>query len=165
MKISETELKRKLVENLESLRRFSYSLTGSGSDGDDLAQGTVERLLNKGVPSDVPFSAWMFRVCKNLWIDQLRAQSRTQPAEPEEIERSLKPVDGEAVVLGMLRMDEVNAAIINLDPDQRIVLALVAVEGNSYREVAEILDIPIGTVMSRLARARTRLLEMTAETK
>lgn len=161
LQISEAELRRMLVENLGSLRRFSYSLTGNGSDGDDLVQGTVERLLNKGVPVDVPFAAWMFRVCKNYWIDQLRTQSRTQAVDPDEIERNLKPVDGEAVALGMLRMREVNMAIRKLDPDQRMVLALVTVEGNSYSEAADILEIPIGTVMSRLARARKSLLEMT----
>lgn len=162
-RLSETELRRLLVENLESLRRFCFSLTGSGSDGDDLAQSTVERLLNKGIPTEVAFTAWMFKVCKNIWIDQLRVRSRTQSADFEEIERNLEPVDGSAVAMGKAELQEVTTAIRQLDPDQRAVLGLVTVEGYSYREAAEILEVPIGTVMSRLARARRKLLDLMQE--
>ena len=151
------------MENLDSLRRFSFSLTGNGPDGDDLAQNTVERLIDKGVPAGAPFSAWMLRVCKNLWIDQIRAGRRIQLADSDELERHLESVDGEAVVTHKIRFDEVTSAIRLLEPEQRVVLGLVTVEGYSYREAAEILDIPIGTVMSRLARARAKLLEATSE--
>jgi len=163
VKLSENELKRTIVMHLDSLRRFSFSLTGSGAEGDDLAHNTVERLLAKGVPSDVPFTAWMFRVCKNLWIDQLRARSRMQSADPEQIERELEPVDGAAEAMDRMRVHEVSSAIGKLPPNQRLVLGLVTVEGHSYREAAEILEIPIGTVMSRLARARKSLLELMHE--
>lgn len=161
LKLSNSELKQAIEANLTSLRRFCYSLTGNGPEGDDLAQSTVERLLNKGVPSHVPFSPWMFRVCKNLWIDTLRSGARMQTVDAAEIERELDPVDGAGDSFRQLQMHEVNAAIARLNTDQRMVLGLVSVEGYSYREAAEILEIPIGTVMSRLARARKYLLEMT----
>ncbi len=160
LNLSDTELKRALLEHLEPLRRFCFSLTGSAADGDDLAQGTVELLLRKGVPGNVPFLPWMFRVCKNHWIDGLRHRSRTQTASADELERHQGAVDGEAEALRRLQVDEVTAAVDQLDADQRLVLGLVTVQGFSYREAAELLDIPIGTVMSRLSRARKRLLEL-----
>ncbi|MEE4297230.1 MAG: RNA polymerase sigma factor [Wenzhouxiangella sp.] len=162
-KLSDTELRRLIVENLDSLRRFSFSLTGNGPDGDDLAQNTVERLMQKGVPTDAPFTAWMLRVCKNLWIDQIRSHSKTQLADSDEMERHLEAVDGSAVAMSKARFGEVAAAIEQLDPEQRAVLGLITVEGHSYREASDILEIPIGTVMSRLSRARARLIELTGE--
>ncbi len=151
------------MENLDSLRRFSFSLTGNGADGDDLAQNTVERLMHKGVPADAPFTAWMLRVCKNLWIDQIRSHSKMQLADGEEMEHHLEAVDGSAVAMSKVRLGEVAAAIEQLDPEQRAVLGLISVEGYSYREAAAILEIPIGTVMSRLARARSKLVELASE--
>lgn len=163
LKHSNKVLKELLLENLDALRRFSFSLTGSAADGDDLAQGTIELLLKKGVPADVPFLPWMFRVCKNHWIDKLRSRSRTQTATPEDLERHQASHDGEAAALLQLRMHELEQAMEQLDGDQRLVLSLVTIQGFSYREAAETLEIPIGTVMSRLSRARKRLLELTAE--
>jgi RNA polymerase sigma-70 factor (ECF subfamily) len=160
LKLSETELKKALLEHLDSLRRFCFSLTGSAADGDDLAQGTLELLLRKGVPADVSFAAWMFRVCKNHWIDGVRVQSRTQPAGAEELERHQGFLDGEAAALDRLQLGEVQAAFDKLGEDQRLVLGLVTVQGYSYEEAAEILEVPLGTVMSRLSRARKRLLEL-----
>jgi RNA polymerase sigma-70 factor (ECF subfamily) len=163
LKYSNSDLRAQVLEHLDALRRFCFSLTGNAADGDDLAQGTVEMLLKKGVPADVSFLPWMFRVCKNHWIDNLRSRSRTQNATAEEIERHQPVHDGEAEALRQIRVDELGRAVQQLDSDQRIVLSLVSVQGFSYREAAETLEIPIGTVMSRLARARRRLLELTSE--
>jgi RNA polymerase sigma-70 factor (ECF subfamily) len=159
--LGEEQLKRAISEHLEPLRRFSAALTGSAADGDDLAQGTVERLLEKGVPRDATFAAWMYRVCRNLWIDEFRKHARMTTPGQEGLERRMDHHDGERAAMTMMRMGEVGAAMQRLEIDQREVLALVAIEECSYREAAEILDIPIGTVMSRLARARKRLVEMT----
>jgi len=163
VKHSKKAVKRLLLENLEALRRFCFSLTGSAADGDDLAQGTIELLLKKGVPSDAPFLPWMLRVCKNYWIDGLRAGSRTQTATADELERHEDMQGGETDAIHQVEMMEVERAVALLDEDQRLVLGLVSVQGFSYREAAEILDIPIGTVMSRLSRARKRLIELTQE--
>lgn len=160
MNLPEAHLKRAIAEHLEALRRFSSALTGNPSDGDDLAQGTVERLLDKGVPEDAIFAAWMYRVCRNLWIDQVRKNARMTTPGQDDLERRMENLDGERAVMTMMRMGEVESAMQKLDVDQREVLALVAIEECSYREAAEILNIPIGTVMSRLARARKRLLEL-----
>jgi RNA polymerase sigma factor (sigma-70 family) len=163
LKHSNKALKGLLLENLEALRRFSFSLTGNAADGDDLAQGTIELLLRKGVPSDAPFLPWMFRVCKNHWIDHLRTRSRTQTATADELEGHEDMQGGEADAIHRVEMGEIERAVGRLDEDQRLVLGLVSVQGFSYREAAEILEIPIGTVMSRLSRARKRLIELTEE--
>ena len=160
MNLPEEHLKRAISEHLEALRRFSSALTGNPSDGDDLAQGTVERLLDKGVPEDATFAAWMYRVCRNLWIDQVRKNARMTTPGQDDLERRMDNLDGERAVMTMMRMDEIETAMQKLEVDQREVLALVAIEECSYREAAEILDVPIGTVMSRVARARKRLLEL-----
>ncbi|WP_376691784.1 RNA polymerase sigma factor [Wenzhouxiangella sp. EGI_FJ10409] len=160
MNLSEERLKRAIAEHLEALRRFATALTGNGYDGDDLAQGTIERLLDKGVPDDAVFAAWMYRVCRNLWIDQVRKNARMTTPGQDDLERRMDKLDGERAVMTMMRIGEIEAAMQKLEVDQREVLALVAIEECSYREAAEILDIPIGTVMSRVARARKRLLEL-----
>ncbi|RFF29957.1 RNA polymerase sigma factor [Wenzhouxiangella sediminis] len=160
MNLAEEELKQAISEHLEALRRFSAALTGNPADGDDLAQGTVERLLEKSVPRDATFAAWMYRVCRNLWIDQVRKNARMTTPGQDDLERRMENLDGERAVMTMMRMDEIETAMQKLEVDQREVLALVAIEECSYREAAEILEIPIGTVMSRVARARKRLLEL-----
>ena len=154
-----------LLEGLPRLRRFARSLTGSGHDGDDLMQNTVERVLETGVPADADVLRWLFKVCRNLWIDELRAaQVRRRAAEQGEL-MAEPAVSGEDVALGELALREVDRAMATLPEEQRVVLALVAVEGLSYREAAEVIDIPIGTVMSRLARARAALAARFAESK
>ena len=152
------ELRAELLSALPRLRRFARSLTGNRHDGDDLMQSTVERVLEKGLPDNVELLRWMFKVCRNLWIDDRRAHQVLLSAhrEPELSEEPI--VSGEAVALGELKLREVEQALARLPEEQRSVLALVAVEGLSYREAAEVLETPMGTVMSRLARARAALV-------
>lgn len=146
-----------MLEALPRIRRFACSLTGNRDDGDDLLQSTAERVLEHGVPEGVDLSRWMFRVCRNLWIDEIRSRTvrRDAAARPELSEGGI--VSGEDVALGELALREVGEAMQELPEEQRSVIALVAVEGLTYREAADVLEIPIGTVMSRLARARAAL--------
>ncbi len=150
-------LREEILEALPRLRRFARSLAANRHDGDDLMQATVERVLDKGIPDGVEILRWMFKVCRNLWIDELRAAEVRQRAaqRPELAEEPV--VSGEDVALGELTLREVEQAMKALPDDHRAVLALVAVEGLSYREAAVVLETPIGTVMSRLARARAAL--------
>lgn len=142
------------------LRRFAYSLTGSKDDADDLVQATFEKILNKGIPENVEAVKWAFKVCRNVWIDEYRAQKVRQKATqaPELQEQIVDPQS--APHESHERMAKVNAAMGNLPDDQRSILSLVALKGMSYKEVAAISGIPVGTVMSRLSRARTSLLDM-----
>jgi RNA polymerase sigma-70 factor (ECF subfamily) len=157
-------LREAILEALPRLRRFARSLARNRYDGDDLMQGTVERVLASGVPEDVDVLRWMFKVCKNLWIDQLRSHEvKKRSASPlDEIEEP--SVSGEAIVLGELTLRDVERALAALPEEQRAVLSLVAIEGLSYREAADVLETPIGTVMSRVARARAALAARFADT-
>lgn len=150
-------MKEELTRLAPMLRRFAYSLTGSAPDADDLLQNTLERLLSRGVPADVELAKWAFRVCRNIWIDEYRARKIRQRNvySMEEIEEPA--VDGEQAICDQITLHQVDAAMDKLPEDQRTIMALVALQGMSYKEVAETLGIPAGTVMSRLARARIAL--------
>jgi RNA polymerase sigma factor (sigma-70 family) len=142
------------------LRRFAYSLTGSSADADDLVQATFEKILKKGIPENVEAVKWAFKVCRNVWIDEYRSQKVRQKAtqapelQEQTIDLQVAPHESKE------RLVKVNTAMGALPDDQRSILSLVALRGMSYKDVAIISGIPVGTVMSRLSRARTSLLDM-----
>ena len=155
------QLQTGLIELLPELRRFAYSLTCDRDAADDLTQSALERALTKASAWDSsrPLKFWVFRIARNLWLDQLRA---------EKVRGNIEDIDDEGVDIADDRLAamhttqelrEVTDKMRELPEDQRAVLALVAVEGYSYKEAAELLDIPVGTVMSRLSRARKTLIE------
>lgn len=149
-------LREAMLEALPRVRRFARSLTGNAHDADDLLQSTVERTLTRPVAEDADVSRWMLRICRNLWIDEIRARDvRRKASLRAEVEEAA--ISGEDVAIGELTLRDVDRAMAALPPEHREVVSLVAVEGVSYREAAEILEVPIGTVMSRLARARAAL--------
>ena len=149
---------------LPRLRRFALVLCRSQPLADDLVQGACERALaNAGSwTPGTKFDAWMFRILRNYWIDHLRRMRTEGMMEDISMQTQLVGDAGEGPILSRLVLSEVQCAIDRLPQEQREVLVLVCAEDLSYREAAEILDVPIGTVMSRLARARRRLMEMTA---
>ncbi len=150
-------MKEELLILMPAIRRFAYSLTGSPHDADDLLQTTIERVLSRGVPEDVELVKWVFRVCRNLWIDEYRARKiRRSDVDAAEL-LDEQAIDGEKIICDHITLHQVNDAMDQLPDDQRSILALIAVQGMSYKEVAETLSIPMGTVMSRLARARIAL--------
>jgi len=153
-----------LVALLPRLRRFARGLSGSADRADDLVQAACERALarmEQWTPG-TRLDSWMFRIIRTIWIDQLRARAVRERAQ--EMGDTIEQVfDGERHVEARLTLEAVREAAGALVPEQREVLLLIAVEGASYKEAAEILDIPIGTVMSRLARARAALLRQMAE--
>lgn len=152
-------MKEEITELLPRLRRFAYSLTGSLSDADDLLQNTVERLLTRDMPDDADLTKWAFRVCRNVWIDECRARKvRRDAAEHPELTDG-QVINGEHQTTKEIEWHRVDAAMAQLPQDQRQIISLVAIQGMPYKIVAEILEVPKGTVMSRLARARTALSE------
>jgi RNA polymerase sigma-70 factor (ECF subfamily) len=153
--------REELLAILPTLRRFGLSLTGNLADADDLLQSTVERVLARGLPGDAELQPWCFKVCRNLWIDELRTRKVRSKAASDPALGADDIFPGEEQVIGEISLREVQLAMADMSEEQRSVLELVAVEGFSYKEAAEVLDVPIGTVMSRLARARTALLEKT----
>ncbi len=150
-------MKQKIITMLPMIRRFAYSLTGNHHDADDLVQNTIERLLTKETPEDVDLTKWMFRICRNVWIDEFRSQKVRQNATQRPELQQNQVVDGEQDILSQLTLQQVNNAMDKLPDEQRSILCLVAMQGLTYQETAETLSIPIGTVMSRLARARVTL--------
>ncbi len=151
----------KTIENiLPMLRRFAYSLTGNTPDADDLVQTTLEKILQKGVPAEVEVTKWAFRVCRNVWIDEYRAQKVRQNATQKPELQEPQITNEQQAFDSKEMLTHVNKAMNTLPDDQRAILSLVAVQGMSYKEVAASMEIPVGTVMSRLSRARSALLDM-----
>jgi RNA polymerase sigma-70 factor (ECF subfamily) len=156
-----SDRRQEVVAILPNIRRFALSLTGSMADADDLLQATVERMLDRGLPDDAALLPYSLKACRNLWIDEIRSRKVRQAAASSGdplVSRGFTPC-GEQQALGEISLREVQAVLAEMPEEQRAVLELVAVEGFSYRQAAEVLDIPIGTVMSRLARGRTTLVE------
>ena len=152
-----------LVALLPRLRRFAHTLSKNPADADDLTQATVERALrsrDQWQPG-TNLDSWMYRIMRNLWIDTARSRARKQKVEapPEEVET----VGHEGASESAAELSRVMAAMQQLPDEQREVVSLILVEGFGYREAAEILELPIGTVSSRLVRGRTALLQMVGE--
>ncbi|HMR31036.1 MAG TPA: RNA polymerase sigma factor [Geminicoccaceae bacterium] len=141
---------------IPSLRRYARALLRDGERADDLVQDCLERALSRrhlwrGGPTLRP---WLFRIMHNLHANQARAWSTRPRHDPIE-EAALPPIDESQTA--HLALGEMAKALGSLPQEQARVVLLVALEGLSYQEVAEILDVPVGTVMSRLSRARERL--------
>ncbi|MEW9806975.1 RNA polymerase sigma factor [Mesorhizobium sp. ZMM04-5] len=156
-----------LVAFLPNLRRFAVSLCRSRDHADDLVQAACERALASALTfqEGTRFDAWMFRILRNLWIDDGRRRRTAGPQEDIDAHHELAARgSGEAEAETRLTLKSVAAAIDDLSEEQREVLLLVCVEELAYKEAAEVLDVPIGTVMSRLARARRNLAEATGIT-
>jgi RNA polymerase sigma-70 factor (ECF subfamily) len=149
------EFSARVHELIPRLRRYARALTGERSAADDLVQDTLERAWNKlhlwRDGSDL--RAWLFTIMHNVHVNQVR--SRIAAATVPLDEAAEAPV--RATQSDMLEVRDIDAALQQLSTDQRQVLLLVAVERMSYDETARTLGIPIGTVMSRLARGRERL--------
>lgn len=154
-------LNAEIIEAVPHLRRFAYSLTRAAADADDLVQSAVERVLDRGVPDDVELKKWMFRVCRNLWIDKLRAAKTRMDAVPELKAQPTDTLSTEQVAGDQMMMARTREAIDALPPAYREVMTVVGIGGASYKEAAAMLDTPIGTIMSRLGRARAMLAERT----
>ena len=150
---------RLLLSESQGLKRFCLSLTGDVADAEDLLQLTVERVLERGMPADAHVAKWSYRVCRNIWLDELRSREVRQRYAATAVASEWVAAESADDGFGRVELERVDAAMQSLPEEQRSALLLVAVEGRSYAEVSEILDIPLGTVMSRVARARRGLAE------
>lgn len=144
----------RIVELIPRLRRYARALVSDRTRADDLVQDTLERAWNKfhlwRPGSDL--RAWLFTVMHNVHVNQVRASRDHAVLDDEGSEMAVAGVQGAS-----LEIRDLERALAALPPEQREVLLLVALEDMSYAEVASTLDIPIGTVMSRLSRAREKL--------
>jgi RNA polymerase sigma-70 factor (ECF subfamily) len=144
-----------IVEHIPRLRRYARALIGDRYAADDLVQDTLERAWNKFYlwrpGSDL--RAWLFAIMHNVFVNQARRR-RYEIEQPME---EMPPIPVRATQSEQLELQDVDRALRNLPAEQREVVLLVVVEQLTYGEVSRALDIPIGTVMSRLSRARERL--------
>ena len=146
----------RVQELIPRLRRYARALTGDAGAADDLVQDTLERAWNKlhlwRQGSDL--RAWLFTIMHNVHVNQVRSRlaGSTVPLDEDTAEAPVRPTQSD-----MLEVRDIDTALRRLSVEQREVLLLVALERMSYDEAARALGIPIGTVMSRLARARERL--------
>lgn len=146
-----------LIALLPALRRYALSLCRRADQADDLVQTAVERAFAARASRDpaLPLRAWTFRILRNAFIDQTRRTATRGETVDITENPDLLSVDGAHHTEVHLMLASARAAMDALPPDQRDIMHLVCVEEMSYAEAAALLDIPIGTVMSRLARART----------
>lgn len=159
------DFERGLQDCLPRLRRFAHGLSRNASDADDLTQMTIERALvarGQWTPG-TRLDSWLYRIMRNLWIDMARARGRKAVFEaPPEAGESVG-FDPRPGVEAAIDLGRAMAAMDRLPDEQREVVALILIEGLGYRETAELLQLPIGTVSSRLVRGRTALLAMLGE--
>jgi RNA polymerase sigma-70 factor (ECF subfamily) len=145
-----------IISLLPRLRRFARTLTRTAHDADDLVQITVERALTRLEQwrTDTRLESWMFGIMKNAWIDELRARSRRDRMfAPAEAGENVGDAASDAHLHALTLQD----AMARLPEEQRLAVGLVLVEGLSYKEAAEIMEVPVGTLTSRLARGREAL--------
>ncbi|MEW5966100.1 MAG: sigma-70 family RNA polymerase sigma factor [Pseudomonadota bacterium] len=148
-----------LIEHLPRLRRYARALTGDAARADDLVQDTLERALAKldlwQPGSDL--RAWLFTLMHNLFVNQSRARRPQETAIDDALDEPVSGGQSEAMAAR-----DIHAALGRLPGEQREVLLLVGLEQFGYAEAAQVLGVPVGTVMSRLARAREKMRQMLA---
>jgi RNA polymerase sigma-70 factor (ECF subfamily) len=147
------------------LRRFAHALARNPADADDLAQMAAEKAFRsfEQFHASTRFDSWIFRICRTVWIDIARSRTRRAAHEaPAEAAEGIG-FDPRPGTEAAIDLKTAMAAMQRLPEEQREVVALILIDGFGYRETAEILDQPIGTVASRLARGRQALLAMLGE--
>ncbi|MBS0389629.1 MAG: sigma-70 family RNA polymerase sigma factor [Proteobacteria bacterium] len=146
-----------VVEQLPGLRRYARALTGDAWAADDLVQDTLERASRKWLlwRSGSDLRAWLFTLMHNLYLNQRRGLVAVQALDEQAL-ATLAGADGVACDVTI----DLDRCLQRLPAEQRAVLLLVTLEDLAYADVARVLDIPLGTVMSRLSRARRRMREM-----
>ncbi|WP_421363177.1 sigma-70 family RNA polymerase sigma factor [Agrobacterium rosae] len=152
-----------MTKSVPALRRYANALTHNRDTADDLVQDCLERAIRKQAlwRPDGPLRPWLYRVLINVWRNNLRSRSRRPAQVP--IDDFADQLFVPAAQPGRVALAEMARAIEKLSAEHREALLLIVVEGLSYTEAAQVLEIPMGTLMSRLGRARSSLARMTQE--
>jgi RNA polymerase sigma factor (sigma-70 family) len=162
MPLTDASLHTDIAALLPRLRRFARSITYRREDADDLVQLAVERGLQRSHQwqPGTKLDSWMFRIMKNAWIDEVRSKiRRDQVFAPEEAGEHV----GDRHAESHQQRLAIQKAISLLSEDHRMVIGLVLVDGMPYKEAAEVLEIPLGTLTSRLTRAREALQQLLSD--
>jgi RNA polymerase sigma-70 factor, ECF subfamily len=156
------DFRQRIVELLPRLRRFSLSLTGDQDRADDLVQEACVRAMAHAEQwqAGTRLDSWMYRIAQNIWFDKLRATKVRGEVIDIEAYTHLVGSDGRDIIESRQKLAAVSGRIAELPQDQQILIGLICMDGLSYKQAAEALGVPIGTVMSRLARARASLHEV-----
>lgn len=157
------DLRDQILDILPRLRRFARSLARDPHDADDLVQITVERALAHADQRHRGSSpaGWLFGILRNAWIDEGRNRHRREPVHaPEELAENV----GDPAAGSQAELLCVQDALAHLPPEQRLAVTLVLIEGLSYKEAAHVMNVPVGTLTSRLARGRDALQAMLSDT-
>lgn len=151
-----SDLHEQIVACMPNLRRYARGLTGNVHAADDLVQDALERACCRiGLwQRRGDLRAWLFSILHNAFIDRVRS-ARSAPVQPMTDEALTAQTRGTHA--DMLEVRDLDRVLLRLAPEQREVLLLVAVEQMSYEDIAKTIGVPVGTVMSRLSRARSRL--------
>lgn len=154
-----------LTALLPRLRRFARGLTHDAADADDLCQQTVERALKarQQWQEGTRLDAWVYRIMRNQWIDETRARTRRFRTFVHEDEGLNVGTAGDRDAENQVELGNVGRALARLPEEQREAVVLVLVEGFSYKEAAEIIGVPQGTLTSRLGRGREALMRELGE--
>src|ERR1700758_5215739 len=159
-----------LIEYIDGLYSYAVALTRSRSDAEDLVQETYVRALGAigRLRADSNLKSWLFTILRNIWFNQLRQKRVTNlvPIDDDEgtVDIAEPGKDPYAFYVSSMEQEQVRDAIKQLPLDFREVILLREFEELSYQEIATILDCPAGTVMSRLARARSKLRDLLSPT-
>lgn len=155
------DFRSKVAALLPKLRRFALAMAGTPHDADDLVQSAVERALSRAEQwrPDTRLDSWMYRIVQNLWIDQTRRRRTRGETAVLDDALHIAGEDGREVTERRLMLGRVREAFGGLAPELREAAGLVILNGMSYREAAETLGVPIGTIMSRVSRSRRALEE------
>lgn len=157
-----SDVKREIVALLPRLRRLAWAIARDAQDSDDLLQMTIERALDRSASwsEGTRLDLWMFRIMKNVWIDELRTRKRWgRIVEPLPEEDDFDDAGaGAGAVLASVELSRLKDMVEQLPDDQRLAVKLVLLGEHSYAEAAAILEVPEGTLTSRLARGRAALL-------
>ena len=150
---------------LPRLRRFAHALARNPADADDLCQASIERAIKarEQWQPGTRLDSWMYRIMRNLWIDTSRARTRYgETFAPAEAGEGIGG-NGDRAIEAAAELGQVGRVMATLPDEQREAIALVVIEGLAYKEAAQLLDIPIGTLTSRLVRGREALMARLGE--
>jgi len=159
--MTEADPRAELISLLPRLRRFAHGLTHDSHLADDLVQAACLKALERWHQwqPGTSLASWMFRIVQTTWLDDHRARQRQKTEALDDEMPDLPGEDGRVVLEQRSQARHLRQLIEQLPDDQRVVLMMVTVEGFSYKDTADALGIPLGTVMSRLSRARIRLTD------
>lgn len=155
-------IERHLADLTPALRRHARGLVKDAALADDLVQDCLEKALMgcAALRPDSDVRAWAFTILRHVWLDHLRRQGHRP--DRWDLDETMPPIPSPALQMQGLMVRDLETCLGLLPPAQREVILLVAVEGLSYAQVADMLTLPPGTVMSRLKRGRDRLAELMA---